>query len=149
MTRADNTHHLRAAAQARHDRALHRAHEAVRLLDRRGEAITFTTVAATAHVSRSWLYRQPDLRSAISSQQRIAAGVGVPAAQRASTDSNDARRDALRLEIEHLRAENAILRHHVARALGQRRAHPQELPQLHVPDASTQQAHPGGRPRSR
>jgi hypothetical protein len=149
MNRADNTHHLRAAAQARHDRAMQRAHEAVRLLDRRGEAITFTTVATTAHVSRSWLYRQSDLRAAITSHRSATAAVGVPAAQRASSDSNHARRDALRLEIERLRAENAILREHVARALGQRRAHPQEPPQIHVPDAPTQQAHPAALPRSR
>ena len=63
MTRADNTHHLRLAAQARHDHALQRAHDAIRTLDRRGQPITFTTVAATAHVSRSWLYRQPELRA--------------------------------------------------------------------------------------
>ena len=64
----------------------------------------------------------------------------VPAAQRATTESNAARLDALRLEIEHLRAENAILRDHVARALGQRRAQPEPLPQQHVPNADTQPA---------
>jgi hypothetical protein len=149
MTRADNTHHLRAAAQARHDRAVQRVQDAVRLLDRRGEPITFTTVAATAHVSRTWLYRQPDLRAAINSQRRTRTGTGVPAAQRASTDSNHARHDALRLEIEHLRTENAILREHVARALGQRRVQPEHLHQQHVPDAHAQQALAAAGPRSR
>jgi hypothetical protein len=149
MTHADNTPHLRAAAQARHDRALQRAHDAVRLLDRQGQPITFTAVAATAHVSRSWLYRQPDLRAAISSHRHATAGVAVPAAQRASTESNNARLDTLRLEIERLRAENATLRDHVARALGQRRAHPEHLTQQHVPDTHAQQAHHPALPRSR
>ncbi len=139
MTRPDNTRYLRAAAQARHDRALQRAHDAVRSLDRRGQPITFTTVAATAHVSRAWLYRQLDLRTAIITHRQRTSPGNVPAAQRATAESTTARLDALRAEIERLRAENAILRDHVARALGQRRAHP-DPHQQHVHDAQAQQA---------
>jgi Family of unknown function (DUF6262) len=101
MSRADNTHYLRVAAQARHDHALQRAHEAIRALDRRGEPITFTAVATTAHVSRAWLYRQPELRAVIAGRPRTRPRA-IPAAQRATAESNNARLDALRLEIEHL-----------------------------------------------
>jgi Family of unknown function (DUF6262) len=139
MTRADNTRYLRLAAQARHDQAVQRAHDAIRTLDRHGQSITFTTVADTAHVSRTWLYRNPELRALIAHHQ-TGHPSNIPAAQRATTESNAARIDALRLEIEHLRAENAILRDHVARALGQRRAQPQPLHQQHVADADPQQA---------
>jgi hypothetical protein len=138
MARADNTRYLRAAAQARHDQAVRRAHDAIRLLDRHGQPITFTTVAATAHVSRTWLYRHPDLRALISRHQQTPKGGAVPATQRATPESNTARLDALRAEIEHLRSENAILREHVARALGERRAHPEPLRQQHVDNAETQ-----------
>ena len=104
MTRPDNTRYLRAAAQARHDRALQRAHDAVRSLDRRGQPITFTTVAATAHVSRAWLYRQLDLRTAIITHRQRTSPGNVPAAQRATAESTTARLDALRAEIERLRS---------------------------------------------
>ena len=137
MTRADNTHHLRIAAQARHDQSVKRAHDAIRTLDRRGDPITFTTVAATAHVSRAWLYRQPELRALIAGHPPTRPGV-VPAAQRATAESHAARLDALRLEIEHLRTENAALRDNVARALGHGRAHTQPLRQQHVNNAEPQ-----------
>jgi Family of unknown function (DUF6262) len=139
MARADNTRYLRLAAQARHDQAVRRAHDAIRTLDRQGQPITFTTVAATAHVSRTWLYRHPELRTVIANHHQTHPGA-IPAAQRATTESNTARLDALRLEIEHLRAENAILRDHVARALGQRRAQPEPLHQQHVNNADPQPA---------
>ena len=113
MARADNTRYLRLAAQARHDQAVRRAHDAIRTLDRHGQPITFTTIAATAHVSRAWLYRHPELRTVIANHHQTHPGA-VPAAQRATTESNTARIDALRLEIEHLRAENTILRDNVA-----------------------------------
>jgi hypothetical protein len=148
MTHADNSHHLRAAAQARHDNAVQRTHDAIRTLDRNGQPITPTTVADAAHVSRSWLYRQPELR-AIITRQRPTARLPIPAAQRATAASNTARLDALRLEIEHLRSENAILRDHVARALGERRAQPEPLRQQHVHNTPPQ-AEPGLAPtRSR
>jgi WhiB family redox-sensing transcriptional regulator len=50
-----------------------------------------------------------------------------------------ARLDALHNEIEHLRAENAILRDRVARTLGQRRVEPQPPQQRHVYDTQPQQ----------
>jgi hypothetical protein len=140
MTRTDNTRYLRLAAQARHDQAVQRAHDAIRTLDRYGHPITFTTVAATGHVSRTWLYRHPELRALIANRQRTRPGANIPAAQRATTESTTARHDALRAEIEHLRAENAILRDLVARALGQRRAEPEPLRQQHVNDADPQPA---------
>jgi hypothetical protein len=139
MTRADNTRYLRVAARVRHDDTVQRAHEAIRALDRRGEPITITTVAATAHVSRAWLYRQPELRAIIAAHPPARPG-RIPAAQRATAHSNAARLDALRLEIEHLRNENAVLRDHVARALGERRAHPETLHQQHVNNAEHQPA---------
>jgi hypothetical protein len=138
MTRADNTHCLRLAAQARHDQALQRTRDAIRALDRHGQPITFTAVAATARVSRTWLYRQPELRAAIATHRRTHPAAAIPAAQRTTPESMKCRLDALHAEIEHLRAENATLRDHVARALGQRRLQPEPQQSRHVPDATPQ-----------
>lgn len=65
MARADNTAHLRQAAAERHEAALHRARNALRSLDKSGMRVTFSTVAERARVSRSWLYRQEELRDSI------------------------------------------------------------------------------------
>lgn len=125
MTRADNTHHLLRAATARHDAALQRGRDAIEDLNRVGQPITFTTVARAAHVSRGWLYSQPDLRDAIIQLRRDPAAdkLTIPAAQRASTESHRQRLDSARDEITRLRAENAALRGQLARTLGEQRLH--------------------------
>lgn len=121
---ADNTIHLLQAAAARHHNAVVAAREAIRELDHQGTHITFRAVAARAGVSRSWLYRDPDIRGEI---ERLRAATptatkhALPAAQRASTDSLRQRLDTLNDEITRLRKENQTLRDQFARQLGQRR----------------------------
>jgi Family of unknown function (DUF6262) len=125
VTRADNTHHLRRAAAARHDAALDRARTAVEALDHAGETVTFTAVARAARVSRGWLYNQPDVRDAIVGLRRdqlARVPTAIPAAQRATPESLRRRLDTAREEISRLRAQNAALREQLARSLGERRA---------------------------
>jgi hypothetical protein len=126
VTHADNTRHLARAAAARHDAADQRARDAIEHLDRDGTAISFTSVAHTAGVSRGWLYQQPDLRDAIINLRTVhrrADSPPTPGAQRATTESLRQRLDAARDEITHLRTDNATLRDQLARSLGQQRAH--------------------------
>ena len=80
---------LAAAAHQRTHDTRHRAVEALRHLDTDGQTITFNSVAHQAGVSRSWLYRQPDLRAKINRLRTPAHAptAPVPSAQRASTDS--------------------------------------------------------------
>lgn len=148
MTHADNTHHLRAAAQARHQQLLQRTRDTIRALDRNGQPITVIGVALAAHVSRAWLYRQPELRATILNH-RQPDRTPLPAVQRATPQSIAARLDALHIEIEHLRAENTLLREHVARALGQRRVEPEPPHQRHVANTQPQQPLHLTRTRSR
>lgn len=125
MTRADNTHHLRRAAAARHDAALNRARTAVEELNRAGDTITFTAVARVASVSRGWLYSQPDVRETIIGLRRDRSAdtrATIPAAQRATPESVRQRLEATKEEISRLRAENAVLREQLARSIGERRA---------------------------
>ena len=78
-----------AAARQRADQTRQRATEALQRLHTTGQPITFTHVARTAGVSRSWLYRQPDLRADIDRLHRVATAqaVPVPSPQRGSTES--------------------------------------------------------------
>jgi Family of unknown function (DUF6262) len=127
MTRRDNSDHLRRAATARHAATLDRARAAVAELDRNGHPVTIAAVARAAHVSRSWLYQQPDLRDTIGRLRTATTGAtstASPVAQRATPDSIRQRFDAARQEIHRLRVENAALRDQLARTLGQQRAHP-------------------------
>jgi hypothetical protein len=126
MAAADNSRFLARAAADRHRATVARAHDAIEGLDRAGLAVTFCAVADAASVSRSWLYRHPDIRDLItrlrSAQSRSTT---TPAAQRASTESLRQRLDATRAEITHLRAENTRLRDQLARQLGEQRTrHP-------------------------
>jgi hypothetical protein len=86
--RADNSAHIIAAARRRADGARGRATSALRSLDASGQPVTFSTVAAAAGVSRSWLYAQEDLRGQIerlrTRQQQAQASPLVPDRQRAT-----------------------------------------------------------------
>jgi hypothetical protein len=124
--RADNAHHLRAAARRRALETRERAVRALRRLDATGRPITFDAVAHEANVSRSWLYAQADLRAEI---QRLrvpshpdSSAPPVPARQRASDASLRRRLEAAGAEIHRLRQENQRLRDQLASALGKCRA---------------------------
>ena len=123
--RADNSHHLAAAARKRRAATLERARDALRRLEASGEPVTFRSVAAAAGVSRSWLYAEADIRAEIDrlrAQQHAAPSRPVPVRQRASEASL-----LHRLELAHdrtraLEAENRQLRAQLARAHGDLRA---------------------------
>jgi hypothetical protein len=120
--RADNSRHIRQAAQRRHELTRSKAVAALRELQNQGGAVTFEAVAAAAGVSRSWLYTQADLRADIIGMRGDNRPT-QPGASRssASTESLRARLNAslernrvLSTEIEHLR-------HQLALALGHSR----------------------------
>jgi AraC-like DNA-binding protein len=121
MTTADSTALIAAAQQRAHD-TRHRAVEALRRLDAAGETITFISVARAAGVSRSWLYRQSDLRTEIDRLRTRGTATPIPSAQRASTESQRRRLEATLDEIQRLKAENHQLRQQVAERYGRRRA---------------------------
>jgi hypothetical protein len=123
MNQADNTRFLAQAAARRHQAALAKASHAIERLDRSGQPVTFSAVAAAAGVSRAWLYRNPGIRDLITRlRTQPARTASTRAAQRATADSLRARLDAAHQEITRLRAENTTLRQKAARHLGQQRA---------------------------
>jgi hypothetical protein len=92
---------------------------AIRTLDRAGDSITVSAVAALAGVDRSYIYDQVDLLEDI--RQRRATPVRLarrPAAERATIESLQARLTSAHEEIARLKAENRALRERVAIALG-------------------------------
>jgi hypothetical protein len=122
MNQADNTRFLAQAAARRHQAALAKASHAIERLDRSGQPVTFSAVAAAAGVSRAWLYRDPEIRNLIE-QLRGTPQTTTRDAHRASADSLRQRLDAARADITRLRAENAALRDQLARHFGGQRTH--------------------------
>jgi hypothetical protein len=122
MARADNSSFLAKANARRHQAALSAAHHAIEQLQRQGRAVSFSTVAQSAGVSRGWLYRQDQIRDLISRQRALPPPAARRVtAQRATADSLRQRLDAARAEITRLRAENRTLRDQLARHLGHQR----------------------------
>lgn len=123
--RADNTRHIVAAAQRRHELTRSKTIQALRELETTGTTVTFDAVATTAGVSRSWLYTQPDLRAEIErlreATQRTPT-TPLPARQRASDASLLRRLEAANERNRQLTEENRRLRDQLARALGEQRA---------------------------
>jgi hypothetical protein len=117
---------LSEAAARRHELTRSRAIQALRELDRAGAPVTFAGVAQAAGVSRSWLYTQPDISSQIRRLRKKTDDAGsagaVPAAQRATDASLRARLTAALDRNKELAYDNARLRRHLARALGDQRS---------------------------
>jgi hypothetical protein len=123
--RADNSHHVIAAARRRAAATRKRAIAALRRMDKTGAPISFDALAREARVSRSWLYKQSDLRAeagrlrarrSSSSPARL-----VPDRQRASDSSLLQRLESAAERTRHLEAENQQLREALELALGERR----------------------------
>jgi Family of unknown function (DUF6262) len=109
------------AAHAGHAGATDRANQALPRLDRHGEEISCSAVAKAALVSRSWLYRQPQLRAQIEqlrSTHRPASRRQVTAAQQASPASLLRRVEALQEQATRLSTQNQASRDQLARKLG-------------------------------
>ena len=137
---ATNPAPIIAAAKRRHELTRAKAIQAIRELDHAGTPITFAAVAGQAGVSRSWLYRQPDLRDQVQHLRKATTRqttAPVPADQRASDASllrrlqaAHARNQQLLDERTDLLTERDRLRRQLAHALGEHRhpAHPPPAP---------------------
>ncbi len=129
-----------AAAKRRHELTRAKAVQAIRELDHAGTPITFAAVASHAGVSRSWLYRQTDLRKQVQQLRQATTHqttAAVPAHQRATDASLRHRLQAAHIRNQQLLDERAQLlterdrlRRQLARALGEHRhpAHPPPSP---------------------
>ncbi|MFE6459232.1 DUF6262 family protein [Streptomyces cinereoruber] len=85
MPPADNARFLVEASKARSRQARERAEEAIKTAARRSERPTVVGIASAAGVSRSWLYTQTDLITAINQLQQRA-----PTPHRARHAASDA-----------------------------------------------------------
>ncbi|MEP7179285.1 MAG: DUF6262 family protein [Pseudonocardiales bacterium] len=121
--RAENSHHLIAAARQRAEQTRTRALLALRRLDESGVAVTFDAIAREAGVSRSWLYGQADLQAEIEalrtrSRPSSPAASLTPQRQRASDASLLRRLEAATARLRQLEEDNQQLREALAEALG-------------------------------
>lgn len=124
MPPADNRAHLLEAAARRSIDTRQRATKALRRLDKTGAPITFTSVANEAGVSRSWLYRDVDIRAEIEQLRhtRPRSRSTVPSSQRATDPSLHQRLQTLLDDNRSLRDEVHHLREQIAGLLGEQRA---------------------------
>ena len=134
----DRTSDLHAATLRRATNTRARARATLRRLNQQGATINYVTVAEAAGVSRSLLYRDPELRVEIDRLRNPARTTTPrqPAAERMSQASRDeihgAGRPAatLRHEVKELRRENQALRTRLAATLGEQRS---QIHQSHSP----------------
>jgi hypothetical protein len=105
MPPADNTRHLLAATHARAQQARVRAEAAIAHAARTGDPSTVVAIARAAAVSRSWLYTQPDLITAIGQLQQRRPATTRSGPQPATIRSLQTRLEALQQRNTALRAE--------------------------------------------
>lgn len=124
MPPADNSAALAVATRHRAETSRQRARTALRRFDRDGTSVTFAAVALAAGVSRSLLYRDPDLRAEID-RLRTQESLGTtrpPAAERTSDVSLHQRLATALADNHALRTDNQQLRDQIAVLLGEQRA---------------------------
>jgi hypothetical protein len=121
---ADNRAALAAATRNRAVTVRERARTAMRRLDRDGTPISFAAVATAAGVSRSLLYRDPDLRTEIDRLRTPdpLGSIRPPAAERTSDASLQQRLTTALDDNDSLRDDNRKLRDQIAVLLGEQRA---------------------------
>jgi len=121
--RADNLPALRAAQQKRHASMVARTLETLERLLRDRPRLTYASLAAAAGVSRSWLYRQPEVRHAVDCE--IARQTAMPRPTRVLAPPSDASREArIRTLLEdnrRLREELDTARTRLSELMGQLR----------------------------
>ncbi len=113
-----SSHPLAIAAAKRREDTRARAVNAVSDLIRRDEVLTVARVCREARVSRSWLYRQPDILEAILQHRphrpHRPNAVPVPPSQRASDPSLLRRLSLAQARIKELTGEVRALRDELA-----------------------------------
>lgn len=120
--RADNSHHLLDAAQARAEQARERAERALQEFHHDGRPASVAGLARAASVSRSWIYTQPDLLQQLQRHNQTARKPRQGPAERASDTSLQRRLELAHQRIRQLAEENQRLRVQLARAHGALRA---------------------------
>ncbi|MEU0119054.1 DUF6262 family protein [Streptomyces bobili] len=128
MPPADNTAALAEATRRRSQRARSDAEKAIAAAQRSGNWISFAAIAKTAGVSRSWLYTQHDLVTAIRQLQNRQPTIERTGSQPASVASLRRRLDAALGRIKQLRAENNDLARRLETAYGEIRRLRSEQP---------------------
>ena len=119
---ADNSAVLRAAARRRSQSARQRTLEAIAMLTSENQAVTPTSVARRAGVSRQWLYTVAEALDAIRNAPKTGGSNAVPVEQRASVVSLRRRIEVLADENSRLRQRVEELEHRLAGAYGAMRA---------------------------
>lgn len=124
--RADNSHFIIDAAKRRRAEALARADAALRAALADGRPHSVSELAASAKVSRSWLYAEPTLQDQLAKVIAAAGGRRRPTATptpHAASDASLRTRLAAALErTRRVEAENRHLRDQLAKALGEQRS---------------------------
>lgn len=119
MPPADHTAALTRVARQRAEQARARAEQALATAGRTSRPVTVAGLAKTAGVSRSWLYTQPDLITAIRQLQQRHPSPERTGPQPASVTSLRHRLDTALARIKQLRADNAELTHQLETAHGE------------------------------
>ena len=120
---ADNTAHVRDAAQRRHEEARIRTLHALDSLQEKNADVTVSGLARAAGVARSWIYTQPDLVETIKAIRNERTTATRPT--RGAESSEASWRQRLELahdRIKELTNDNAQLRKQLAHAHGRLRA---------------------------
>lgn len=119
MPPANNTRYLVEASRRRATEARDRAEQAIAAVARAGTRPTMVEIARTAGVSRSWLYTQTDLVTAIGHLQQRCPSPVRTGPQPATIDSLQTRVEALTHRNTQLRAEVRDLTHRLEAAHGE------------------------------
>ncbi|MFJ9461489.1 DUF6262 family protein [Kitasatospora sp. NPDC101447] len=119
MPPADNTAALAEATRRRSERARSDAEKTISAAHSAGNRTSFAAIAKAAGVSRSWLYTQPDLVTAIRQLQDRQPATERTGSHPASVASIQRRLETALARVKQLRAANSDLAARLETAYGE------------------------------
>lgn len=141
-----NTQGLQAHADQKRIDTLEKAEAGIRTLLKARRPINFESVAEASGVSRTWLYRQPELRARIEHLRAQQAAQPGQATQKASAQSNSAMVRTVKAQNQKLQAQVQDLRQHLEVVHGRNLALQEQVDRLNRQIAMLQRE--GGQPGS-
>ena len=136
-----NTSGLEKHAQKKREAAFKQTEEAIEKLLQQKQVVNFKTVAEEAGVSRTWLYKQPEIRTKIEELKKKQSGKSAKKKSLSSQSVNPSVEPeeiaALKHRIRKLETENYALRNHLEVVYGM--AEPELIKKIEILQAENEE----------
>lgn len=114
-----NTVEIVRLARQKSKRTRENVDKVISRLSLEGKTINFNTVAKEANVSKSWLYKEQDIRRRIESLRKLQKTSNVVSKQKKSSRSEEILIKTLKTRVKELEEENIKIKNQIQKLYGE------------------------------